>query len=178
MTRRQLWAFFTLGDSNNTKEKLGLVERIQAKSSMWTSVRFATIILCLLCFGCASKEFVVGDYSRREFFKESLLRVEADSVVMISYMSVGDGYSVFLGTYRLRGRRVICKLTPFHLFLDDSSPPEWKMSSTVVYKYRITEEGNLQFIPFLSDVFHRRDDLDPSQLELLELAPSLVIKDP
>lgn len=116
----------------------------------------------------------MGDYSLPEVRNESLIRIETDSVVMISYMSMGDGYGIYLGTYKLRGRKVIFTVVPYFLWLSDEEQARRKERTYVKFKCKITREGCLKHTLIPQRIFCPKDDLDQSQLALLDSARSLV----
>ncbi|MEL6635071.1 MAG: hypothetical protein AAFQ83_26645, partial [Bacteroidota bacterium] len=110
----------------------------------------------------------------RDVMKESLIRIEADSVVMISYMSMGDGYGIYLGTYKLRGRSVIFTVVPYFLWLSDEEQARRKEKTYVKFKCKLTREGCLRHVLIPYRIFCPRDNLDSSQLALLDSARFLV----
>ena len=126
--------------------------------------------------GCKNQLEIFGDYSTRTGPGREILRVDSSSVICISYFAIGDGYSIHLGTFKLRGRTIVFILDDY--FPVTGFPTRWEKDSKFKLKYRVSEDGNFISKGYPHYILYRSDSLSKDQVELLEIAPSLVEKYP
>ncbi|MEZ4829765.1 MAG: hypothetical protein R3C61_26300 [Bacteroidia bacterium] len=115
---------------------------------------------------------MVGDYSIKSGHGKSILRIDSTYVIAIPYYTVGDGYSIHWGRYKIRGRKIILLLDGYVLL--PGNPPHWEKKFKSRDTYKMSPEGDLinKWHPNFS--LYRNHSLSEDQRKLLEMAPSMV----
>ncbi|MEO0582813.1 MAG: hypothetical protein AAF135_11365 [Bacteroidota bacterium] len=130
-------------------------------------------ILFLISSSCASTYKLSGDYQRYSEENKAIMRIGMDSVIMVAYHGVGEGYDILLGTYKIRRKHLILHLDCYQM--RPAFPlATWKKINTTKHRLKISPTGELVHANYPKSYFRKNDRLEIAQQELLGFAPSWI----